>query len=212
MSSKLTLIAKLLAFWTTYLLVFSWLPLLRCIFDGDTYRWGTAHFGFSFSAAGLGPDLWLLAVKSIVLVYLLWGLLRGSDLIHRTVMVLWNLVWTIDAVLAYLRNPDGMMFHGDTLGIHLNLGLVIPIVTSLFTLLTLIWAVGESKHQETAAKPSWTARNQRLLTVWALLLPLQFVLLRFGAPHGTTDAFGVLLTIAQCPLLAAAFWPSGFRQ
>ena len=53
----------------------------------------------------------------------------------------------------------------------------------------------------------WSQRNKKLLAAFFLLLPIQFVLLRFGEPHGTTDAIGVLLTIAQCPLLAAALYP-----
>ena len=207
MGSKPTLIARVLAFWTAGLFVFSWLPLVRCVFDGDTYQWGTDHFGFVFSAAGIGPDLWLPVVKSAVFVYLMFGLLRGSDTIHRMVMIVWYLAWPIDGVLSYLRNPDGMMFHGDTLGIHLNLGVIVPVVTGVFALLTLVWAVRESQQDTDASKPDWTARNRRLLLVWLLLLPVQFVLLRFGAPHGTTDAIGVFVTIAQCPLLAAVLYP-----
>ena len=207
MGYKPTLIAKLLAFWTAGLLIFSWLPLVRCIFDGDTYRWGTSHFGFNFSAAGIGPDLWLLVVKSAVFFYLLCGLLRGSSMIHRAAMVLWYMAWPIDAVLAYFENPEGLMFHGDTLGIHLNLGRLVPIVTGVFALLTLVWAAGESRADSTDPAPGWTARNRRLLVVWLALLPIQFVLLRFGAPHGTTDAIGVFITIAQCPLLVAVLYP-----
>jgi len=207
MDFKPTLIAKVLALWTAVLLVFSWLPLVRCVFDGDTYRWGTSHFGFSFSAEGIGPDLWLPVVKSGVFFFLLCGLLRGAGVIHRALMVLGYLAWPIDGVLAYFRNPEGLMFHGDTLGIHLNLGKLVPIVTGVFALLTLVWAAGESNRDSTKAGPGWTNRNRRLLVIWLLLLPVQFVLLRFGAPHGTTDAIGVFITIAQCPLLVAALYP-----
>ena len=207
MSWKPTPSVKLLAAWTAYLLVFSWLPLVRCTFDGESYRWGTSHFGASFSAAGIGADLWLPAFKAIVLVYLLWGLLRGAGAVHRWSLVGWNLAWFVDALLSYRRDPDAMMFHGDTLGIHLNLGLVVPASTGLFFALALLWALRESKRSDTAPRPGWTDRNRRLLAGWTLLLPLQFLLLRFGAPHGTTDAIGVLLTIAQCPLLLAAFYP-----
>ena len=38
--------------WISYLLVFSWLPLVRILFDGESYQWGTSHFGIFFSSAG----------------------------------------------------------------------------------------------------------------------------------------------------------------
>ena len=205
MSAKPTRIDKLLAFWATYLLVFSWLPLVRCVFDGETYRWGTSHFGFGFSAAGIGPDLWLLVVKSAVLFYLLWGLLRGSDPVHRVALVVWNVAWFADGLLGFIWNPDGMMFHGDTLDIHLNIGLLVPVVTGVFAALTVVWAIRWRPGSSPA--PEWTPLNRRLLIACVALLPIQFVLLRFGGPHGTTDAIGVLLTIAQCPLIAAALYP-----
>ena len=50
-------ILKLLVFWFTYLLVFSWLPLVRILMDGETYIWGTTHFSWFFRAAGSSANV-----------------------------------------------------------------------------------------------------------------------------------------------------------
>jgi hypothetical protein len=43
------------------------------------------------------------------------------------------------------------------------------------------------------------------------MLPLQFVLLRFGEPHGLRDQVGVVLTMLQWLILNLSFvqWQSG---
>jgi hypothetical protein len=46
-----------------------------------------------------------------------------------------------------------------------------------------------------------------LLAIALGLLPIQFVLLRFGEPHGTTDQIGVILTIAQWLFFNKVFAP-----
>ncbi len=196
---------KVLAGWISYLLVFSWLPLLRAAFDGPTYQWGTTHFATQFRGAGVSPDIWVPALKCGVMALLLWLAYRRRDALFRALLVLWSGVLAVDAIQATIRAPESFEFHGDTLGIHVNLG---PAVVTLFTLafgVSLAWS-WRNRGAEAIRVP-WIARNRRLLLIWLLLLPIQFVLLRFGEPHGTTDAVGVLLTIAQCPLLAGALYP-----
>ena len=53
----------------------------------------------------------------------------------------------------------------------------------------------------------WTRTNKVLGLALIALLPIQFVLLRFGEPHGTTDQIGVVLTILQWMLIGAALRP-----
>ncbi|MFN2441131.1 MAG: hypothetical protein ABR517_00445 [Thermoanaerobaculia bacterium] len=65
-------------------------------------------------------------------------------------------------------------------------------------------AVHSLRFRSSAGSLPLTETNVRWLVVLAALLPVQFVLLRFGAPHATTDEIGVLLTIAQWFLLGAA--------
>ena len=204
-------ILKLLIFWITYLLVFSWLPLMRILMDGESYQWGTTHFGRVFRANTMSGDAWLLVAKSAFLVLLLYLGLRGAGAAFRVLLVTWNLAFAADVLHGYMVDPNGLEFHGDTLGIHLNLGLSVVAVAAAFALLAVYWVVWRAPGGAPQSTPPWTTRNRRLLTVFFLIVPIQFVLLRFGEPHGTTDAIGVLFTIAQCPLLAAALSPWSSR-
>lgn len=199
-------ILKILVAWIVFLLVFSWLPLVRTVMDGDTYRWGTSHFGFDFVSSGVGPDIWLLVVKSMLLGALLYLALRRRDRLFAVLLIVWSLVMTGDALHAVVTDPGGFEFHGDTLGIHLNLGWTVIAVVAGFAVLAFYWVASRSEPLP-EAPPLWGSRNRQLLLLVLLLLPIQFLLLRFGAPHGATDAAGVLITIAQCPLLAAALYP-----
>ncbi|MDX1577117.1 MAG: hypothetical protein R3266_01480 [Gemmatimonadota bacterium] len=200
-------ILKAIVFWITYLFVFSWLPLVRVLMDGESYQWGTSHFGVVFSSAGFGPDAWLVVFKSALLGLLLFGALRGANRWFRGLLAVWSVAIAADVIHSAITDPGGFEFHGDTLGIHLNLGLPVVAVVLFFAGLALYWVVREARRNPPVRRPPWTAFNRTLFLFWGLLLPVQFVLRRFGEPHGTTDAIGVLLTIAQCPLLAAAFWP-----
>ncbi len=200
-------ILRILIFWITYLFVFSWLPLVRIVMDGDTYQWGTTHFGYLFHANTLSADALLLVLKSAMLAWMLCLGLRGAGALFRGFILIWNMVMTADVIYQVISNPGGFEFHGDTLGIHLNLGLSVIAVVAGMTLLTVYWIGWLSQSRAAPSPPAWAPRNRTLLTVFFLLLPIQFVLLRFGEPHGTTDAIGVFLTIAQCPLLATALYP-----
>ena len=196
-----------LVFWITFLLVFSWLPLIRILMDGDSYRWGTSHFGVQFAAAGWESSAWLLVFKSALLIGLLWGALRGANALFQVFLVGWCFLIAADAVHAAITNPGGLEFHGDTLGIHLKLGWPVMLVTCGFAALALWWVVRDRTRGESARRVPWTDGNTRGLVIFLALLPLQFVLLRFGEPHGMTDAIGVLITVASCPLLAWALDP-----
>jgi len=200
-------ILKALVCWIAFMLVFSWLPLVRVLMDGVSYTWGTTHFGHTFSSAGWHLDAWLLVAKAALLGGLLFGALRGAGILFRQVLVFWSLLLAADVMQAAIRDPGGFEFHGDTLGIHLNLGLAVVLVVAGFAALAIYWVVREGRRGEPERHVPWTRRNARLLRLFAALLPLQFVLLRFGEPHGTTDAIGVLITIASCPLLAVALYP-----
>jgi hypothetical protein len=200
-------ILKILIFWITYLLVFSWLPLVRIVMDGESYQWGTVHFGRMFHANSLSADALLLVGKSALLIWMLYLGLRGAGQLFQKLLLIWNMIMTADVLYQVMTNPEGFEFHGDTLGIHLNLGLSLVAVVGGMTLLTVYWIGWLAKAQAPETAPAWVSRNKTLLTVCLLLLPIQFVLLRFGEPHGTTDAIGVMFTIVQCPLLATAFYP-----
>lgn len=200
-------ILNLLVGWMTYLLVFSWLPLVRVLMDGESYQWGTNHFGIVFRAAGWEPDAWLLVFKSALLILLIFVAHRRNNVLFRVLLVIWSLVLAADAVYGFWADPSGFEFHGDTLGIHLNLGWPVVAIFCGFALLALYWVAKNPAPRPQPSPPAWAPRSRRLLVLLLVLLPVQFLLLRFGEPHGTSDAIGVLLTIAQCPLLAFALYP-----
>jgi hypothetical protein len=63
------------------------------------------------------------------------------------------------------------------------------------------------RQRQTREASAWNRANTILLAIAIGLLPVQFALLRFGEPHGTTDQIGVLLTIARWVILNMAFAP-----
>jgi hypothetical protein len=160
-----------------------------------------------FRAAGWEPDAWLLVFKSALLVFLIFLAYRRNNGLFRVLLVLWTVALAADAVYGFVANPSALEFHGDTLGIHLNLGWPVVAIAIGFALLAVYWVLRNPAPRPSATVPAWGPRNRKLLALLLVLLPIQFVLLRFGEPHGTTDAIGVLLTIAQCPLLALALYP-----
>ncbi len=58
----------------------------------------------------------------------------------------------------------------------------------------------------------WSRANSIWLAGLIALLPLQFVLLRFGDANGKTDLIGVVITIFQWMLLTDALKPRGQRN
>ncbi len=198
---------KLLLGWVAFHLIFSWLPLVRCVMDGDTYRWGTAHFGRNFYSSGIQrADVFLLVFKSALFVALLWLGLRGAGRLFHWLIVGWTAVATADMAQAAIRDPGGFEFHGDTLGIHLNLSWIVPPIVGLFFLLAVWWVVDDRKSGRKPVAIPLARTNRVLIAILLALLPVQFVLLRFdGIP--ATDVVGVLLTIAQAWCWLYAFYP-----
>ncbi|HUP50787.1 MAG TPA: hypothetical protein VNA04_18590 [Thermoanaerobaculia bacterium] len=193
---------RLLAFWLLVWGLFGWLPLIRSVFDGETYEWGTTWFGLQVGGAGVTASLALLAVKVVAVVATLYCLLRRSGPWNWALPLLWTALLTADGLYGIVANPEGFWFHGDTLGIHLNLGYVIPGFNALFFLVALLH--GWRSRSATPERLPLDIVNLRWLTGLLVLLPIQFALLRSGTPHGITDQVGVLLTIAQWFLLGAA--------
>jgi len=52
----------------TFMLV--WLPLLRCLFDGETYSWGQNYFVITFSSTGIESGYFILI--PFLMLYLLF--------------------------------------------------------------------------------------------------------------------------------------------
>lgn len=194
-------ILRVLVLWTAVTFVVFWLPAVRGLFDGPSYTWSL----FGFSGSGTSGDYWFPAVASIAAVGFFFLAWRGAGRLFQTILVLWHLFLAGGALHLAFSEPDSLRFRGDTLGIDLSLAWGGPILFGGFALLATVWVA--RRGQNTSKVPALGPRNRRLAYVIAALLPVQFVLLRFGPPHGFSDQLGVLLTLVQWGLIAAVFYP-----
>ena len=201
-------ILRALLGWTALTTLTFWLPSVRSLMDGDTYEWGFA----SFSGRGLQGDLWFPLLGAALALSIRWLGWRGARLPFHALLLLW--VVPLGAMASYLSltRPDDFRFKGDTMGIDISLVPVGLAVFGGFALLALFWVVRDLRLGRRREAPPWTRANTVLLSVLAGLLPVQFALLRFGEPHGTTDKIGVVITILQWLLLGAALKPRDPRQ
>lgn len=200
---------NLLLFFTGLTFATSWLPLLRGLMDGESYSWGTTFLGKTFSGSGAGGDFYYVVLNALLGLFLLCSFYWVRQrLIFYLLLVLWY--GSIIANAFYeVGYGEGYYFHGDTLGIHVNLSyVIIPFVLFLGFLAVKVI----KKDRKNRFRARWIVKN----TYWlaALLLPIfpQYLLFSGGEPHGITDQIGVLLALLQLlmvafPLKAYSFAP-----
>lgn len=196
-------ILRALLGWTALSTLIFWLPFVRGLFDGETYEWGLAGLG----GKGISGDFWMpvLGVAfALATRYFGW---RGSRMPFHALLLLWLVPLGAGATWLTLTRPEDFRFQGDTLGVDVSLAWAGPVIFGGFALLGIFWVVRDLLSGRKREAPPWMPPNQRMLIALAALLPIQFVLLRFGVPHGTTDQIGVILTMLQWFLLGAALAP-----
>lgn len=198
---------SLLLAWTALTTVFFWLPSVRGLMDGPSYSWGLMGLGGS----GTGGDYWFPPAASALALLTLWLGWRGGRFPVHLLLVGWHGGLTALMLRMALRDPESLRFQGDTLGVDVNLGWGAVILFGAFALLALVWGVREFRRGAltpgSRKLPAWSPRNTRLVAFALLLLPVQFLLLGAGPPHGGTDQLGVLLILLQWGVLAVAFRP-----
>lgn len=87
------------------------------------------------------------------------------------------------------------MFHGDSLNVHVSLTyFIVPYAAAVLLLMAKV--IGEDMKTPDQAI-GWSLINHRLLVSFLIMLPLLYMLLSTGQPHGTTDQIGVLIAIGQ---------------
>jgi hypothetical protein len=202
-------ILKSLLVVTAVWMILTWLPLIRGLFDGPSYEWGVSFFGRSFGGAGLSSDAWVLVLQMLLGGGILYLGYRGPRQPFHGLILIWLGFHAANFLYSSLTDPEALMFHGDTLGVHVNLGYGVVAVFGAFFVLALAWVWRDLKTKPAWPKAVWTGRNRALWWVAGALLPIQFVLLRFGEPHGLTDQVGVMLTMAQWAVVQGALYPWG---
>lgn len=203
-SPRATRLLRLLVAWLLLVSLFAWLPLLRSLFDGDTYEWASGPwFGHVFRGAGLRGDLWYLLLKLACFVPAVVALLRRWWPLGARLTAALAALYVVADLHTLLTLDEPLVFHGDTLGVRLNITALAPLISGLACIaaLSLLRSVGGLRS---GGPLPLAPGNVRALAMLGALLPLQYVLLQFGAPHGTTDAVGVLITIGQWFSLAYA--------
>jgi len=205
MAQKRDWLLRIILILTSLTMIILWLPLIRGLMDGDTYQWGASFLGKDFGGKGLGGQYWLLVLEAVIaieLVYLGW---RGARKPFHWLLLVWNTTGLLNAFYNAIKFPEDYRIQGDTLGIDVSVAWVGPLFWTTLTLLSILWVVRDLRRRSTKETPQWRRANGVLLAIAAGLLPIQFLLLRFGEPHSTRDQIGVILTLLQWLLLNLAF-------
>lgn len=173
--------------------------------DGNTYEWGHSFLGKNYGGRGLGGQYWLVALQAIIAVALVCLGWRGARQPFHWLLLSWNTSGAVNAFYNTINFPEDYRFRGDSLGVDVSVAWVGPIFWTALTLLSILWVARDLKRHRAKETPAWTRTNWVLLAIVVSLLPIQFLLLRFGEPHGTKDQIGVVLTMFQWLLLNLAF-------
>ena len=199
-------VLRLLLAWTALTTLVFWLPFVRTLMDGPTYEWGLAGLG----GRGLQGDVWLPVLGAALALSIRWLGWRGARLPFHALLLLWVVPLGALASWAALSQPDDFRFQGDTLGVDVPLAWAGPVIFGGLALVAIGWVIRDLRSGRRREILPWAPANRALLLALAGLLPVQFLLLRFGEPHGTTDQIGVILTIAQWLLVGFALKPRVF--
>jgi hypothetical protein len=190
--------------WFSLTTVVFWLPTIRGAFDGQSYQWGLIGLG----GRGMAGDYWLPLAASLGAIGVTAGAWRGRRWAFWA-MAVWSLLLMLALSVYIATSREDFRFQGDTLGIDVSLRWVGPVILAAATVLTVVAAMRAHASANGATTSSWL--NRPWLSALALTLPIQFALLRFGAPGSTLDQLGVLLTIVQWLLIGRIFMPRGRR-
>lgn len=185
--------------------VLVWLPLLRCLFDGSTYRWGQSFFGFSFHSRGIEPGLLFLLLALVFFLALFYSFywVENRRVFHG-LLIGWWLFSFGNLLFEFAMNGD-VMFHGDTLDVHLSMAAIVTPIALLALILVVLAIRKDGKLPR--GQVNWNRLNKRAAWIILAPLPIQILLLATGEPHGLTDEVGVVITIIQAILFPTIFLP-----
>lgn len=199
--------------WTAVTLVVVWLPVVRGLMDGESYQWGNSLWGMQIGGRGVRGDYWILLIQAALGIFVLYLGWRGARPPFHGLLMLWHILLAAQACYNSFTSPEDYRFQGDTLGVDVSLAWVGPVLFGGFALLAIFWVLRDLRTRQETVVPEWSRANFVFLLIVLALIPIQFVLLRFGEPHGPRDQVGVILTMTQWILINCALFPwSGSKR
>ena len=193
--------------WLVFRTLLPWLVTYRLTLEGNTYSWGAEYFGRMFHSSGLArPDFLVVYTLLAVSLAILWQLRRHHFRVAAPALAACMGFFAANAAYQWLAG-EPMMFHGDTLNIHVDLSVPFFAFNFGFFALAVLWWWGV-RDLPRGAGPRPLSRARRAV-LWACIAstPVQVILLMAGEPHALTDEIGVLMTLAQGALLGWALFP-----
>ena len=185
----------------TFMIV--WLPFIRSLFDGTSYVWGTQYFGFWIRGAGISWSFLFLIAQFSLYAAVIIGLYRMENRkVYGSILSLWWLNVFGNLIFDILKNGD-TMFHGDTLNVHVSItAIILPLAAIAMFLIIMVL-----RTEKGISSIPWVKKNSTLLNIFLAMIPVLFILLFSGEPHGLTDQIGVIIAIAQCFYIPLIFKP-----
>ncbi len=199
---------RVLLAWTSLTFLLAWLPLVRAAMDGGSYTWSVGWWGLTTGGMGLSAQYWLPVVEVALGVTILWLGCRGARVPFHWLLLAWHTALFSSFTYSSVTSPEDFRFQGDTAGIDFSLAWV-GVLAGGFLAASIFWVVRDLRNPSPRQVAPWSRANSIWLAGLIALLPLQFVLLRFGVPNGKTDLIGVVITIFQWMLLTDALKPRG---
>ena len=198
---------KAILIWTMITMIIVWLPLIRGLMDGDSYEWGNSFWGIQVGGQGVHGQYWLLLVQATIGIAVLYFGWRGARQPFHWLLLLWHIPLGAQAIYDAISSPEDYRFRGDTLGVDVSLAWVGPLFFGGFALLSVLWVIRDLRRERDRTAPEWKRANYVFLLIAVSLLPIQFLLLRFGEQHGPGDQAGVILTMCQWVLINLGLFP-----
>ena len=192
----------------TFMLV--WLPLLRCLFDGDTYTWGQNYFGITFSSTGIESGYFILIPFLILYLLFFYSFYWIKNRTIFYVMLAWFWIHNFGNLLYDIIKNGDTEFHGDTLNVHISISMiVIPL-----SIIALIWIIAVIRKDKklTEVNIPWGRTNKIKALIILAPIPIQAILYTTGEAHGLTDEISVIITIIQSFLIAIIFFPKKYKE
>jgi hypothetical protein len=199
--------------WMTIRTIIPWLVTYRLTLEGDGYSWGSSYFGRMFHSSGLArPDFLVIYILLALSLFLMWQLRNQRFRLAAPLLVAFLGFFAADAVYELMAG-EPVMFHGDTLGVHLNVSVLFFVLQFGLFAIALAWWYGVRDIDRGPGPQPLTNLKRWLVRLCVVLAPIQIMLLVAGEPHAMTDEIGVILTILQWLFLAYALYPgSNYRR